>query len=117
MRYHPVKAIIALLSVVIFLCLAFLPAAEAHRTRRYQPHHESVWDDLHHCESTHGLGSPNEFQFNLRTWRSMPERAGRPETHTYAEQLQSAQDAVARGGWRSQFPGCYRAMRAFHHLP
>lgn len=89
-------------------------SADAHKKRRgrgYEIHHASVWQDLDHCESTHGK-HPNRFQFTLRTWRSMPERAGRPETHTYAEQLLSAQQLVQRSGW-GQFPACSRLINAY----
>lgn len=91
-----------------------LPApAGAHRKKRraptYQRHHQDIMDDLDHCESTHGAGSANRFAFVLSTWRRMPERAGRPETHTYEEQRDSARWLVENVGW-GQFPGCARRL-------
>lgn len=90
-----------------FLMVVLSVGADAHT--RYTRHHEDIYSDLAHCESTHGQGSANIFQFRLSTWRSMPERSGVPSTHTYEEQLESAQELVARSGWAS-FPGCSRAI-------
>lgn len=99
--------VVGLIVFGFFLLVLFGVGADA--STRYTRHHADVWDDLAHCESTHGKGSPNIFQFTVRTWRSMPERAGVAGTHTYTEQLESAQDLVERSGW-GQFPGCARAM-------
>lgn len=104
-----VKMIITITFAAVFIifCMVYPMRADAHS--RYRRHHTNVWDDLAHCESAHGKGSPNIFQFQLRTWHSMPERAGFPGTHTYAEQLKSAIDLQKRSGWR-QWPACSRAI-------
>ena len=106
--------------VALFVALALLlPApAEAHRRRASAPVVEPTderLDALARCESggdaskNTGNGFYGAFQFHPRTWRSMPERAGWPHTHTYEEQRDSARALVLRSGWRP-FPGCSRRL-------
>lgn len=116
LRHQCTTYIILFVLIIGLLMVAWVvvPAdADAHRRKRkvhrYQPHHTSVWEDLDHCESTHGQGSPNRFQFTVGTWRSMPGRGGFPGEHTYEEQLVSAQQLVQRSGW-GQFPDCSLAL-------
>ena len=100
------KLIRYLLAAVVLVPSVFLlPTAEAHGRRHYQPHHGAdVWADLEHCESTHGK-HPNRYQFTVRTWRSLPHRAGFPGTHTPEEQLASAKLNLLRDG-PGQWPYC-----------
>lgn len=95
---------------VMAVAMGVMYAKPAGAGTRYVPHHGTdVWADLAHCESTHGKGSRNVFQFSTRTWRTMDQRAGVAGTHTYDEQLESAMELQERDGW-GQWPACSRAM-------
>lgn len=97
-----------LLSAVLVLGAA--SPAQAHRKhRRYKPHHGiHTYADLDHCESTHGAGSRNHFQFKLSTWHKAG-GTGRPEDASYDEQLQRADAWQKQTGWY-QWPACSKAM-------
>ncbi len=100
-----------LLAGILLLPIAVAQPAEAHRRggKRYQPHHGiHTYADLDHCESTHGAGSANRFQFTASTWRRAGGQ-GRAQDASYAEQLERADAWQKVAGW-SQWPSCARAM-------
>lgn len=114
--HSPPRTPILIMAAAVFAILVAigLTAPAAAGGRQYQPHHGAdVWADLEHCESTHGK-DPNLYQFTVRTWRGLPERAGFPGTHTPGEQLASAKFLLHRSG-PGQWPYCGRRVGLQQH--
>lgn len=124
MDRRPSRFVVSVLSALVLLTTTAVPA-DAHRRRQSRrsppavavaPTDENL-GRLAMCESrinpttNTGNGYYGAYQFSLRTWRSMPGRAGTwPHHFTYEEQRESARALVLRAGWRSQFPGCSRRL-------
>lgn len=118
------RLVLLVLFTLVISTLIAVPA-DAHRRQRRTPRPAAVQtaptdanlDRLAMCESGMNPRAISRsgkyrgaFQFSLRTWRSMSQRAGDPATHTYEEQRDSARELVQRAGWRTQFPGCSRKL-------
>jgi resuscitation-promoting factor RpfB len=81
--------------------------------RTYCNHHEDIFDDLAHCESTHSNPDgryDGYFQFDPPTWNGLG-YSGYAYQYDYGTQKAAAKKLVARSGW-GQFPFCSRLIGA-----